>query len=140
MYSVAWCALSSDLTLTLHLTKDYLVVHLRDIHDIMQGEKDVDEQHDPPLINFEKWAHLKEKVMSALQYRDVPFPFDERAVQAAMGYLKNGLHSVSVGEGFSRVFQTNSEKLMKNEKLASGNLKIKEATRRAGFDASDQTS
>jgi hypothetical protein len=93
----------------------------------MQKEKGVDEQHDPPLINFGKWAHLKEKAMSALQYRDVPFPFDERA----MDYLKKGLQNIRVGEDFSRVLQANSKKLVKNENLARCN--VGEATKRAGF-------
>lgn len=41
------------------------VVHLHNIHEIMQKEKCVGEQHDPLLIliNFEKWAHLKEKTI-----------------------------------------------------------------------------
>jgi hypothetical protein len=107
------------------------VVHLRDIQDIMQKEKDVDEQHDPPLINFGKWAHLKEKAMSAFQYRDVPFPFDERDTRAAMDYLKKGLQDIRVGEDFSRVLHANSKKLVKNENLARGD--VREATNRAGF-------
>jgi hypothetical protein len=98
----------------------------------MQKEKDVDEQHDPPLINFNKWAHLKEKAMYALQYRDVPFPsFDERDTRAAMDYLEKGLQEIRVGEDFSRVLQANSEKLVKNENLARGD--VREATNRAGF-------
>jgi len=115
------------------------VVHLRDIHDIMREERDVDEQHVPPLINFEKWAHLKEKAMSALRYRDVPFPFSDRDVRAAMEYLKKGLQSVSVGEDFSQVLQKNSEKLVKNENLARSNVKLEAATKRAGFNASGKT-
>ena len=72
-----------------------------DIHDIMQKEKDVDEKHDLPLINFEKWAHLKEKAMSALQYHDVPFSFDGHDIQVAMDYLKKGLQDIGVGENFN---------------------------------------
>jgi hypothetical protein len=105
------------------------VVHLHDIHGIMRKEKDVDEQHHPPQINFEKWAHLKEKAMSALQYRDVPFTFDEpeRDIQAAMDYLMKALQNIRVGEDFSRDLQTNSEKLVKNENLARGDEVIKGA-------------
>ena len=97
----------------------------------MEKEKDVDEQYNPPLVNFDKWAHLKEKAISALQYRDVPFQFDERDIRAAMDYLKKGLQDIRVGEDFSRVLQMNSEKLAKNENLARGD--VREATNRAGF-------
>ena len=50
----------------------------------MRNEKDVDEQHRPPLINFEKWAHLKGEAMSALQYRDVPLILEGEGVEMAM--------------------------------------------------------
>jgi hypothetical protein len=97
----------------------------------MQNEKDVDEQHDPPLINFEKWAHLTDKAMSALQYRDVRFPFDEGDGQAAMDYLKKGLQDIRVGEDFSQVLQANSKKLVKNEIQAKTD--VGGAANRAGF-------
>jgi hypothetical protein len=97
----------------------------------MQNEKDVDEKPDSPLINLEKWAHLKEKAMSALQYRDVRFPFDGGDGRAAMSYLKKCLQDIRVGEDFNQILQANSKKLAKNETLAKD--EVKEAANRAGF-------
>ena len=97
-------------------------------------EKDVDDQYNPPLINFDKWAHLKERAISASQYRNVPFTFDERDIQAAMAYLMKALEGIRVGEDFSRDLQKNSEKLAKNEnktRVQWGDVEA--ATKRAGF-------
>lgn len=45
-----------------------LVVNLHDVQTTVQQEKDVDDQHDPPLILLEKWATLKRHAISALWY------------------------------------------------------------------------
>jgi hypothetical protein len=118
---VAWYALLTDHAL--HLTNLlHLVIDLHDINGIMwdQNHKDVDERRNPPLLNFEKWARLKDQAMSALRYRDSPFAYEEQGLESATRYLKNGLQSVSLGEEFARTLLANSAKLVKDENTLRG--------------------
>jgi hypothetical protein len=89
------------------------VVHLHDIDTVIRHQKDVDEQQELPLINFEKWTHLKNQAVSALRFRDVPFAYE--GFEMALKYLNKGLQDIGTGEEFSQVLQANSTKLKENE-------------------------
>lgn len=52
------------------LTLEPLDAHLHGVRIVLRGEQDVDEDHEPPLLNFDKWTHLKEMAMDPLRYRD----------------------------------------------------------------------
>jgi hypothetical protein len=97
--------------LTVLLSK---VVHLHDIDTIIRDQRDVDEQHDPPMLNLEKWARLKDQAMSAIRYRDVPFAHGKKDLGMALEYLKEALHRVGA-EVDARLLQENSAKLKGNE-------------------------
>ena len=92
-----------------------VVVHLHDINTILREQEDVDDHHDPPLINFQKWAHLKAKAMSTLQHHGRPPAYNEEGLGTAMEYLKAGLQDVSTEEYFHELLRANSEKLRENE-------------------------
>jgi len=89
--------------------------HIHDINTVLREEKDVEDHHEPPLINFEKWAHLKDRALEALRYRDIPPKYSEDGLEAATGYLKHQLQSVTVDDDFSRDLQTRSARLKKIE-------------------------
>jgi len=76
----------------------WLQAHLDDIKDIMRNEESVDKQPEPPLLRFEKWTALQESARSALQYRGVPFNFEEASLSNAMDYLKGELLTVREGD------------------------------------------
>jgi len=90
-------------------------VHLHDISVVLRQEEDVEECDKLPLINFEKWTHLKEKALDALRYRDIPPEYEEDGLETAMAYLKRQLQAVSVDDDISRRLQTKSDLLKKNE-------------------------
>jgi hypothetical protein len=92
----------------------FTVVHLHDIDTIIRDQRDVDEQHDPPLLNLEKWAHLKDQAMSAIRYCDVPFAYEETGLGMAVEYLKKALQRAGA-EVDARVLQENSATLKGNE-------------------------
>jgi len=102
---------------------------MHDIETIIQTEKDVDEHHSPPLINFEKWAHLKDQAISTMRYRDVPFAYEEQGLRMAKAYLTWELQSANTGEDLSLVFQEKSARLKKKE----GPLMAEIARKKAGF-------
>jgi hypothetical protein len=89
----------------------YLVVDLYDINHTINNQVDVDDQHDPPLINFEKWAHLKCQATSALRHLDVPFKCRQEGIGNAVEYLKMGLRSVSVNGDLEDILTKRSKKL-----------------------------
>jgi hypothetical protein len=70
-----------------------IVADLHDIDAIMKHDASVDESHSPPLIVFEKWARLKRRAVSALQFH-VPFT-NEATPGTAMEYLMGELQHVS---------------------------------------------
>lgn len=104
-----------------------IVAHLQHISKIIGNEEDVDKHHDPPLINFEKWAHLKHQATTALSYRDVPFMYEQQDLGTAMEYLKMGLQSVSSGEDFERVLRRNSDRLKDHEARLYGAIAMQQS-------------
>jgi hypothetical protein len=90
--------------------------HIHEIDTVLQEEKDVEEHHEPPLVNFEKWTHLKKAAMDVLRYRNIPPEYDEDGLETAVAYLKRGLQVVTVDEDFSQLLQAKSAKLERNEK------------------------
>jgi hypothetical protein len=89
--------------------------HIHDINTVLREEKDVEDHHEPPLINFEKWTHLKDRALEALCYRDIPPKYSEDGLEAATGYLKQQLQGVSVDDDFSQILQTTSARLKEIE-------------------------
>ena len=67
------------------------------------------------MINFEKWAHLKEKALDALKYRDLPLAYNTDCLKMAMAYLQWQLRSVTVDDAFSQVVRNRSAALMRGE-------------------------
>jgi hypothetical protein len=94
---------------------EFIDVHLHDIAIVLQEEKDVEEHHEAPLINFEKWAHLKEKALDAMRYRGIRLEYDEDGLETAMAYLTRQLQPVTIDDDFSRLLQTKSARLRQNE-------------------------
>jgi len=82
-------------------------VHLHDINTVLK-EKNIEERDEPPLINFEKWVHLKEKALDALRYRDLPLAYDADCPKMAMAYLQWQLRSVTVDDAFSQAVRNRS--------------------------------
>jgi hypothetical protein len=105
-------------------------VHLHDINTVLQEEKDVEEHHEAPLINFEKWTHLKEKAMDAMRYRDIPLQYDEDGLETAMAYLQRQLQPVTIDDGFSTHLETMSTALRQNEEA----MRRPAAGRTVGFN------
>jgi len=90
-------------------------VHLHDINTVLQEERDIEEHHEPPLINFEKWTHLKETAMDAMRYRDIPLQYDGDNLETAMAYLQQQLEKVTVDDDFYRQLETTSATLCRDE-------------------------
>jgi hypothetical protein len=94
----------------------FIDAHLHDIDIVLQEEDDIDEHHEPPLINFEKWDHLKEKALDALRYRDhIHMEYDEGGLQTVLANLKGELQAVSVNDEFSQSLQHDSAKQRQKE-------------------------
>lgn len=92
-----------------------IVVQLNDFSKIIRDEVDVDEQHEPPLLNFEKWTRLKRQAMSALRFRDVPFEYEQDGLGIAVEYLKMGLRSVSMKDDIEQSLRRRSDKIQRHE-------------------------
>jgi hypothetical protein len=90
-----------------------VVVHLHDIKTVMR-EDDVDVRFEPPLVNFEKWAHLKDVAMSSLCYGNMPLAY-AGDLGMAMEYLKKGLQSVGAEEAVGDTLKRNSARLKEEE-------------------------
>jgi len=90
-------------------------VHLHDIAAVLKEEKSVEENDEPPLINFEKWVHLKEKALGALRYRDMPLAYDEDGLEMPMAYLRWQLQAVTVDDGFGQSLKRKSAILKEGE-------------------------
>ena len=85
---------------------------------ILREQKDVDDQHDPPMLNLEMWITLKNEAISALRFRDVyETPPENPQNQAqATEYLRAGLLRVRTDEDFySQVLLVNSTRLRASE-------------------------
>jgi len=104
-------------------------VHLHDISTVLKEEKNVEEHDEPPLINFEKWVHLKEIALSALRHRDMPLAYNADGLEMAMAYLGWQLRAVTVDDGFSLSLERRSNKLKQDE----GTKRRDRAKRAAGF-------
>lgn len=107
--------------------------HLQDIYTILQEEANIDEHHDPPLINFEKWDHLKEKAFDALQYQDIPLEYDKDVPNTVLADLKAELQAVSVNDDFSQSLRDESVRLKQTE------AKIHNPTQSVGFKVKSTT-
>jgi hypothetical protein len=94
-------------------TSSPTVVDLQDINNILKVERDVDEQHNPPLLFIEKWSNLKRQAISAVRYREVPFVFEMKGLEQATEYLKKGLGSASKVK--EETLTRNSRKLKASE-------------------------
>ncbi|KIM87282.1 hypothetical protein PILCRDRAFT_270801 [Piloderma croceum F 1598] len=105
-------------------------VHLHDINTVLR-EKNIEEQDEPPLINFEKWVHLKEKALDAFRYRDFPPAYDADGHGMAMAYLGWELRSVSAGDVFSQALKDRSFRLKRGEETLT--MRGEEARRATGF-------
>jgi RasGEF domain len=92
----------------------FIDVHLHDIAIVLQ-EEDVEEHHEAPLINFQKWAHLKEKALDAMRYRGIRLEYDENGLEMAMAYLTQQFQPVAINDDFSRLLQTKSARLRQSE-------------------------
>jgi len=90
-------------------------VHLDDINIVLQEEETVNSGHELPLINFEKWIHLKEAALDALRYRDLPLECDADGLETAMAWLKWQLQAIPVNDDFSQSLQIKSAKLKQDE-------------------------
>jgi hypothetical protein len=102
-------------------------VHLHDIATILNTERDVEEHDTPPLINFGKWFHLKEKALDALRYRDMPLEYDRNGLEMAVAYLELQLCTVSVDDDFSSSLKMQSARLKKAEETRSRSNQIQSA-------------
>lgn len=91
-------------------------MHLYDIHEVLVTEEDVDENCEPPLINIEKWDHLKETAFDALHYRNLPMEYNEIDPQTAMDYLQNEIEAVAVAVD-DEYLQRQSDVLAKKETI-----------------------
>lgn len=91
-----------------------IVVDLDDISDILHQHKDVDDQHDPPLINVEKWARLKHQAISASRYH-VPSVSEGDDLGTAMEYLTEKFRCIRPGKEFSQALQATSCALKRQE-------------------------
>lgn len=105
-------------------------VLLHDIRIVLRNEGDVEEHHETPLINFEKWAHLKEKALDALRYRDIPLRYDTNGLETAKAYLQQQLQLVATGDDFNQLLQMESNRLAQIEKT----MRRVAASRSVGFD------
>jgi len=103
--------------------------HLHDI-EVVLLEEDVEDHHEAPLLNFEKWTHLKDKALDATRYRDIPLTYDEDGFETAMAYLTQQLQSVLVDGNFSRRLQNESARLKHNEET----MRRVAASRSVGFN------
>jgi hypothetical protein len=92
-----------------------IVVDLVDIHTVIREKKDVYDEHDPPLLNIEKWAHLKMLAMSAHKY-EVPQVRRDSSLESAKHYLLDRLHCIAPGEELDRDLKTKSVALRRQEK------------------------
>ena len=83
--------------------KNFLLadMHIHDINTVLWEEEDFEDHHEPPLINFEKWIHLKDQVLDAMHYHDILLKYSEDGLKAAMGYLKQQLQGITVGMGWT---------------------------------------
>lgn len=106
--------------------------HIHDINTILREEKDVEDHHEPPLINFEKWTHLKDRALEALRYRDNPPKYSEDGLEAATGYLKQQFQGVTVDDEVSQILQTKSASLKKIEATMPKSKTVDEM-KKAGF-------
>jgi len=102
---------------------------MHDIDTIIQTEKNVDEHHEPPLLNFEKWTHLKDQAISTMRYRDVLFAYEKQGLGMAMAYLTRELQIANTGEDLSLVFRKKAARLKKKEGPLMGVI----AAKKAGF-------
>ena len=105
-------------------------VHLHDVKTVLHEERDVEDHHEAPLINFEKWTHLKEKVMDAMRYRDIPLQYDKDGLETAVAYLQRQLQPVSIDDGFSTRLETMSTALRQDEE----SMRRPAAMRSVGFN------
>jgi len=78
-------------------------------------EQDAEDNNVPPLINFRKWIHLKEKALEALRYRDIPLNYSEDGLELAIAYLESRLQDVPVGDDYELFVRTESARLAQNE-------------------------
>jgi hypothetical protein len=95
------------------------VVDLHDVKTILQVEKDIDEHHDPPLVNFEKWTRLKCQAMSIVERHYVPpLPYEDN-LRAAMEYMKAALLRVSTEDNSNRVLPDEDAQPQRNDMVSS---------------------
>ena len=89
--------------------------HLHDIDIVLQEEKDVAEHYGGPLVNFEKWTHLKEKAMDVMRHRDTPPEYNEDGLETTMAYLAQQLQPIAIDDDFSSLLQMKSDRLRQDE-------------------------
>lgn len=78
-------------------------------------EKDVENHPEAPLINFEKWTHLKQKAMGAVRYRDTPPQYNEGGLETTIAYLQQQLEPVTTDDGFAQLLENKSRRLARDE-------------------------
>lgn len=88
-------------------------------------EKDVENHPEAPLINFEKWTHLKQKAMGAVRYRDMPPQHDEGGLATTIAYLQQHLRLVTTDDGFAQRLKATSSRLAQNEDDLRGSKAIR---------------
>lgn len=103
--------------------------HLHDIGTVLDEERDLEEHDEAPMINFEKWTHLKEKALDAMRYRDIRREYNEDGLDTAMDYLKQQLKPIGIDDEFSAELQVLSDGLRQNEEEIQNN----EAMQSVGF-------
>lgn len=99
-----------------------LDAHLHDLRVVLHSKPDIIESYVPPLINFEKWAHLKELAMDPLRYRGafllklstytqqtgVHSRDNRRQLERVVAYLDKILQCDDMaGDNYSMLFHTN---------------------------------
>jgi hypothetical protein len=89
--------------------------HLHDIGNVLQEERDVEEHYGGPLVNFEKWTHLKEKAVDVMRHRDTNPEYNEDGLETSMAYLEQQLQPIAIDDDFSRLLQTKSDRLRQDE-------------------------
>ena len=84
---------------------------------MLRKEADVEEHPEAPLINFEKWTHLKEKALDATHYCHIrpQDECDEGSLEMAMAYLTRQLQPITIDDDFNRTLQTESNRLRQKE-------------------------
>jgi hypothetical protein len=82
---------------------------------MLQLHSDVVEYQGRSVINFEKWVHLKNESMEALQYRDRGLGYTESDHEVTVTLLTSRLRGVAVTPGFDQLLMTRSGELRLQE-------------------------